>query len=207
MSSPLLDDAVKKMNLIRIVAMVVVFVLRINPWVKIALILSMDALKCQLLYMLDSSKLSKEKGALSQNHYYQYYDKIMDTLGYYMSYVIIKQHSLLTPVQTQILLGALIYRTVGVVIYLVTKKDNILLYFVDMFIPLLALFIVFGRCKLVSQVVIAGLFLAYKILIEQKLHYTFEGGLANKSIRYSSIAALALLVVGWIFRKPLSKII
>lgn len=158
------NEKISQIFILRFFVTIVIYLANINPWLKILIILSLDFIK-GLCYI---GKF--ERNELVKNQFYQYYDKIQDLFGYYLSYFIITNNKLLPPRETKILLYTLLYRTIGDFIYLLTGNRKMLFYFFDVFKEFLLVFYLFKPDTLGFY---AGIIISVvvKLWMEYRIHY------------------------------------
>lgn len=162
------NNKIAEIFILRFFMTIVIYMANIDPWLKILLILSMDLVKG--IPMIGYFK----KGEKSKNRYYQYYDKILDLFGYYLTYYIVVNNKLLPENEIKILKYILFYRTIGSMIYFTTGNRQILFYFIDLFKEFLLIFYLFPPK---SKMYYIGLTLSIviKIWVEYSLHVKKTG--------------------------------
>lgn len=173
-TEPSLDSVIKEMIAIRVtLTFIVYFSKSISPWTRILLILSMDALKNVYIFL---RRPDLPVGSLAAHKLYQESDKILDTLSYWLCWIILQQHRLLLSYETTILFVVLSYRTIGTTIAVVTNETKCLIYFPDVFREFLLIFWALQGQRQCLTIILCMIAIASKIYLEYIFHVKKEGG-------------------------------
>ena len=159
-------------SIIRISATyLVLYFLHIPSYLKVILFWFIDLIDCDIPRLLNLYKNKK----FCDTTEYQITDKITDSLCYIMLLNYIFQNNLLNKKEINVIFWLLLYRLIGVLIFLKKKNRQILFYFPNFFleITLALLFIKESNIKNLTnyKTIIIGIVLILKIIQEYILHY------------------------------------
>jgi hypothetical protein len=174
-------DVIKKIFFSRFLFIIIIFFMKsINPWIKIILLLSIDFVKNIPFLFLCKDKLPVFSGDNDKlSLFYQYYDKILDSITYIICYIILLQYKLLSPNIQNILLFILFYRIIGVTLYLTKNNRNYLFYFVDLFKEILLLLFYFYN-NLIS---FNTTFILFIFILIIKLYFEYQFHILKKGLK------------------------
>ena len=185
-----LQTAIRQMSIVRLICIFATFFANIDVFLKILILLSIDSFKFVYLYL---TVKELKKGDLAMNAMYQRWDKILDMLSYVLVQTLLMKHSILTNLQTNIMLGLLAERMIGEMLYAATDKREYLFYFPDVYKEILLVFYVFGE-NWSAAVPVGATSIAAKFYLEYKFHVSLEGG--TDFVHWFILAAFVL----WCYR-------
>jgi len=162
-SQKILDSIIANVFFIRFIIMIIIYMNSSNIY-HVWTLLLLDSLKG-----IPIRASCDEHPLVANSERYQFWDKILDSLGYIMSLEIIERNKILDSHEIKILKVSLYYRFIGAFLYLFTGNRKLLFYFPDMFKELIFIY----TNKFNTYWIVPILFV--KIYIEYRLHYTMEG--------------------------------
>lgn len=195
-NSPPLDQVVKEAIVFRIIVTIAIMFypsLELAPWTKILLILFMDAFKN--VYIL-IRRPDLVPGSLSNHKLYQQSDKVLDILSYWLCMYLIQKNNLLIGYESRVLLIALIYRTIGATIAVVSNETYILLYFPDVFKEFLLVFWALQGQQQALAIVLLIVAVISKVYLEYIYHVKKEGG--TRITKYFVIGFMLVASLRWV---------
>ena len=161
-----------------VVSLGILYGLNIPAYLKVLLVSLSDTVDCGLPKLLGLYKDAR----FCEGEHYQRLDKITDSAVYVLLLFYVYQKSLLSTVGREVVLGLLIYRLLGVGLYLIENNRKLLFYFPNFFLEVL--FVLLFTKNVGFRVVLIGLVAVLKVVQEYFLHYLERKG--------SSVGALLL---------------
>jgi hypothetical protein len=132
--------------IIRILLVLCIAYSKINPWLQIISILSLDFIKRYYIRFRCKKFID-----VYNIDIYHTLDKFADLFGYVIVYKIITKNKLISDKLSQILLLTIVYRMIGLVLFYSTNNRKYLFYFVDLFKEFLVVFVFFTFGKNSSE--------------------------------------------------------
>lgn len=157
-------------QLFKIIASVLVlFFTKQHLFIKIIIIIVIDYLDCPYFF---TNKLKIQK-VDCKSESYQKYDKLTDTICYFMILYLFIKNKNFTKNEKQIITFLFIFRLIGTTLFYIKKNKKYLFYFPNFFLELALLFsvcIVFPYLKK-YKILFVSMIIFYKLIQEYLLHY------------------------------------
>ena len=160
--------------------------LSIPAYLKVLVISVSDVVDCGLPKLLGWG-LGR---GICRGEHYQRLDKITDSAVYVLLLLYVYQKSLLSTVGRKVVLGLLIYRLLGVGLYLIENNRKLLFYFPNFFLEVL--FVLLFTKKVGLRAVLIGLVAVFKMIQEYCLHYVERKGSSVRALLLGLRGALGL---------------
>ena len=153
-----------------VVSLGVLYGLSIPAYLKVLLVSWSDMVDCGLPRLLGLYKNAQ----FCEGEQYQRLDKITDAVVYALLLLYVYQQSLLSQTGREVVLGLLIYRLLGVGLYLIESNRKLLFYFPNFFLEVL--FVLLFTKNVGFRVVLICLVVVFKMVQEYFLHYVERKG-------------------------------
>lgn len=143
----------------------ILYGLKIQNYIKVLLILLTDMIDCGLPKFFG---LYSDTHVCERNHY-QRVDKITDSLTYVLLFFYVYQQSLLSTSEIKTIFGLLVYRLIGVIMYLAKNNRKFLFYFPNFFLEVLMVLLFTKNIQYRTILII--FVVMFKLTQEYFLHY------------------------------------
>ena len=159
-----------------VVSLGALYGLSIPAYLKVILVSLSDTIDCGLPKLLGLYKNAR----FCEEDQYQRVDKITDALVYALLVLYVYQQSLLSRTGREVVLGLLIYRLLGVGLYLIENNRKQLFYFPNFFLEIL--FVLLFTRNIGFRVILICLVVVFKVVQEYFLHYVERKGSSVEAI-------------------------
>ncbi len=178
----------------RIFLSLTLYYLSIPTIMKILLLLSIDGIKGLFIYPFIKNKTSLSTFITTKqfisNNYYQKTDKLVDLLTYCLVYFVVVNNNL--KIDHKLLACTLLWRFIGVSLYLKTGYGKYLMYCPDLFKEYLFILYFFETQKSLKLSLIT-IITILKFRMEYEFHIKRHSG-ETSSVIYAGIVAVLLLI-------------
>mgnify|MGYP001472398797 CR=1 FL=1 len=157
-------------DVVRVVVSYLILITNIRPYLKLLLLILTDGIDCNVLHffkLYNKRPICKNDPKTS----YDVVDKITDSTSYILIFIMLINTKLFTYNERQFILLLLVYRLIGVFIFVLTKNRKMLFYFPNFFLEMTLLLVLAKEFKFNYKPFII-LVVIFKLMQEYILHYS-----------------------------------